>query len=199
MTSTHCHRWPPCCLMEGDPAAGWVIGWHPKLPCCGIPLSSPREADVLCLQPAAPGMAGIQGAGPVLLLWDPRTLRGEAGCTLPSPNAPSRSTQQSKRSRGCRETEQPLHAWPAARDYCSQMGTVRPCQPQIHSKSAPSAFLECVAALASPSAALHSITCQVPSVSPRAKNLSPTYGLCTRALCLSKYLSWTRRGIFSLG
>lgn len=45
---------------------------------------------------------------------------------------------------------------------------------------------------ASPSAAFHSITCQVSSVSPRAEVLSPTQSLCiwsTHALGLSKYLS----------
>lgn len=30
--------------------------------------------------------------------------------------------------------------------YCSQMETVKPCQPQIHTESITSAFLECVAA-----------------------------------------------------
>lgn len=76
--------------------------------------------------------------------------------------------------------------------YCSQMETVKPCQPQIHIGRyiRIPGMCNCPA---SPSVALDSITCQVPSVSPGAKTLSPTLSLCisnTYLLWLSKYLSW---------
>jgi hypothetical protein len=115
---------------------------------------------------------------------------GRMPASLHSPISLGHSQSRAKGGRARTDTERPLHLLACGPGYCSQMGTVKPCQPQIHSESTTSAFLGCVAALASPSSALSSITCQVPSVSPRAQTLTPTYRLCTHALRLSKYLSW---------
>ena len=78
--------------------------------------------------------------------------------------------------------------------YCSQMETVRPRQPQIHTGRyiRIPGMCDCPA---SPSVALDSITCQVPSASPGAETPSPTPSLCvwnTDLLWLSKYLSWAK-------
>lgn len=84
---------------------------------------------------------------------------------------------------------------------CSQMETVKPCRPQIHTERYVRIPGMCNCP-ASPSAALDSITCQVPSISPRAKTLSPTPSLCiwnAYSLWLSKYLSWAKGEMYVIG
>lgn len=113
-----------------------------------------------CMQPSAAGDHGTQTSPPLSI--SECTAQGRRH-THPRDEGQSQEGGRAALSM----------AWPAARSYCSQMETVKPCQPQIHTESATSAFLECVAAPASPSTALDSITCQVPSASPELKPSHP--------------------------
>lgn len=80
---------------------------------------------------------------------------------------------------------------PALAGYCSQMETVKPCQPQIHAKSATSAFLECV-------------TTSFTFRGPRFHNMSRSFGLTRAEIHLvpgsvRSAQAWGRLGAHFLG
>lgn len=126
----------------------------------------------------------------------PRVARSNRDIYVPTPigvHIPQRHREGKKRTELGEEQPSPRLSLPRM-GYCSQMETVKPCQPQIHSGRyiRIPGMCNCPA---SPSVALDSITCQVPSISPGAKTLSPTPSLCiwnTYLLWLSKYLSWAK-------
>lgn len=141
-TVTQTHGYPS--LPEARrPSAGWVTSWHPKLPPCGVPLRSPRgEMDHVA----------------ACCSWNDKYLRGcpaQRSTGFRRGEAPSLcSLSRCWRvgGGGGLGGEQPLPGPACSLGYCSQMGTVNPCQLQIRTERPPSAFLGCVAAQSSPSA-----------------------------------------------
>lgn len=150
----------------------WLVSpWHPKWP-----------SPTMAFHPGLPERKWILSSA--RCSWNCRHSASQsptlpspglphvAGTFVPTSSPPPNRSPHPTAAQGGKEEDSAGEEQPSPGSslplvgYCSQMETVKPCQPQIH-WGATSAFLGCV------TARLHlwldSITCQVPSVSPGLK------------------------------